>query len=133
MSRDRAIDLTLVLPGIKRPVGRPRTGKALSDAERMKRYRERQKEKKSLDQLAYEAAGEFPSLVTEIIEFKPSPVRPRQGATRARSEARTNGAPGAARTSPKTSFFSVSSHGEKNDQRRSSTADQSGIPDSDGF
>lgn len=43
MARNRAIDATLTLPGITRPVGRPRKPDALSGAQRQKRYRQRQK------------------------------------------------------------------------------------------
>lgn len=54
--KNRAKDATLTLPGITRPVGRPRTGKAKSSAERMRDYRERREQQ----------ASEFPSHVTEI-------------------------------------------------------------------
>jgi hypothetical protein len=43
MSRNRAIDATLSLPGIPRPVGRPRSPQALTGAERQKRYRQSRK------------------------------------------------------------------------------------------
>lgn len=56
VKRDRAKDATLTLPGITRPVGRLRTGKAKSSAERMRDYRERREQQ----------ASEFPSHVTEI-------------------------------------------------------------------
>lgn len=41
--RNAAVDATLTLPGIKRPVGRPRKPGALTGAQRMKAYRLRQK------------------------------------------------------------------------------------------
>lgn len=41
--RNRAIDATLTLPGISRPVGRPRKHDALTNAERCKRYLARRK------------------------------------------------------------------------------------------
>lgn len=56
VKRDLSKDATLTLPGITRPVGRPRTGKARSSAERMRAYRERRQQQES----------EFPSLVTGI-------------------------------------------------------------------
>lgn len=43
MARNRAIDATLTLPGISRPVGRPRKPGALTGAQRQKLYRRRQK------------------------------------------------------------------------------------------
>ena len=51
-----AQDATLTLPGITRPVGRPRTGCAKTAAERMRAYRARRAAQ----------AAEFPSPVTEI-------------------------------------------------------------------
>lgn len=54
--RDLAKDATLTLPGITRPVGRPRTGCAKTAAERMRAYRARRDAQ----------ACEFPSPVTEI-------------------------------------------------------------------
>lgn len=54
--RDLAKDATLTLPGITRPVGRPRTGCAKTAAERMQAYRARRAAQ----------AAEFPSPVTEI-------------------------------------------------------------------
>lgn len=39
MKRNRAIDATLTLPGITRPVGRPRKPDALTGAQRSKLYR----------------------------------------------------------------------------------------------
>lgn len=60
--RDLSKDATLTLPGITRPVGRPRTGKAKSAAERMAAYRERRDQQ----------SKEFPSRVTEI-EVSPPP------------------------------------------------------------
>lgn len=50
-----AVDATLTLPGITRPRGRPRTGKAKTSAQRMAELRARRKA----------AADEFPSLVTK--------------------------------------------------------------------
>jgi hypothetical protein len=41
--RNRAIDATATLPGISRPVGRPRKPDALTGAERQKLWRKRQK------------------------------------------------------------------------------------------
>jgi len=60
MSRTRngAVDATLSLPGVSRPRGRPRTGKALTSAQRQALYRQRQRDK--ADQ-----AAEFPLRVTE--------------------------------------------------------------------
>lgn len=58
MKRDFAKDATLTLPGIMRSVGRPRSGKAKTAAERMRAYRERRKAQES----------EFPSRVTQIDE-----------------------------------------------------------------
>jgi hypothetical protein len=55
-TRNAAVDATLTLPGVTRPVGRPRTGKAKTSAQRMREYRQRRKEQ----------AEEFPSRVTEI-------------------------------------------------------------------
>ena len=43
MARNRAIDATLTLPGITRPVGRPRKPDALTVAQRSKLYRKRLK------------------------------------------------------------------------------------------
>lgn len=43
MARNRAIDATLTLPGITRPVGRPRKADALTNAQRQKLWRQRQK------------------------------------------------------------------------------------------
>jgi hypothetical protein len=40
-ARNRAIDATLTLPGVVRPVGRPRKADALTGAQRQKRYRQR--------------------------------------------------------------------------------------------
>lgn len=57
MKRDLAKDATLSLPGITRPVGRPRTGKAKTSAERMRAYRQRRDHQ----------ANEFPSRVTETV------------------------------------------------------------------
>lgn len=54
--RDLAKDATLTLPGVARPVGRPRTGCAKTAAERMRAYRARRAAQ----------AAEFPSPVTEI-------------------------------------------------------------------
>lgn len=54
--RKLAQDATLTLPGITRPVGRPRTGCAKTAAERMRAYRARRAAQ----------AAEFPSPVTEI-------------------------------------------------------------------
>lgn len=54
--RNLAQDATLTLPGITRPVGRPRTGCAKTAAERMRAYRARRAAQ----------AAEFPSPVTEI-------------------------------------------------------------------
>lgn len=54
--RDFAKDATLTLPGITRPVGRPRSGTAKTAAQRMRAYRARRKVE----------AAEFPSAVTEI-------------------------------------------------------------------
>lgn len=54
--RDLSKDATLTLPGITRPVGRPRTGCAKTAAERMRAYRARRAAQ----------AAEFPSPVTEI-------------------------------------------------------------------
>lgn len=54
--RDLAKDATLTLPGVTRPVGRPRTGCAKTAAERMQAYRARRAAQ----------AAEFPSPVTEI-------------------------------------------------------------------
>lgn len=56
VKRDLSKDATLTLPCITRPVGRPRTGKAKSAAERMRAYRERREQQ----------ASEFPSPVTEM-------------------------------------------------------------------
>lgn len=53
--KNGAVDATLPLPGVSRPVGRPRTGKAKTPAERMRAYRERRKAQQN----------EFPSRVTE--------------------------------------------------------------------
>jgi hypothetical protein len=44
MKRDRAVDATLWLPGIKRPVGRPPKADVLSNAQRQKKWRKRRKE-----------------------------------------------------------------------------------------
>lgn len=55
-TRNAAVDATLTLPGIARPVGRPRTGKAKTSAQRMAELRARRKA----------AADEFPSQVTKI-------------------------------------------------------------------
>ncbi|MDR1994036.1 hypothetical protein [Azonexus sp.] len=41
--RNAAVEATLPLPGISRPVGRPRKPDALTPAQRAKRYRQRQK------------------------------------------------------------------------------------------
>ncbi|MDR1934971.1 MAG: hypothetical protein LBS49_05240 [Candidatus Accumulibacter sp.] len=41
MKRNAAIDATLPLPGVKRPVGRPRKADALTNAERQRRFRQR--------------------------------------------------------------------------------------------
>ena len=41
MSRNKAVLLTLALPGVPRPVGRPRKADALSNAERQKLFRRR--------------------------------------------------------------------------------------------
>lgn len=54
--RNLAQEATLTLPGITRPVGRPRTGCAKTAAERMRAYRARRAAQ----------AAEFPSPVTEI-------------------------------------------------------------------
>lgn len=54
--RNLAQDATLTLPGITRPVGRPRTGCAKTAAERMRAYRARRAAQ----------AAEFPLPVTEI-------------------------------------------------------------------
>lgn len=54
--RDLAKDATRTLPGITRPVGRPRTGCAKTAAERMQAYRARRDAQ----------ACEFPSPLTEI-------------------------------------------------------------------
>lgn len=54
--RNLAQDATLTLPGITRPVGRPRTGCAKTAAERMRAYRARRDAQ----------ACESPSPVTEI-------------------------------------------------------------------
>jgi len=39
--RDKAVEATLALPGIKRPVGRPRKPGALTNAEKQARFRKR--------------------------------------------------------------------------------------------
>ena len=57
--KNRAVDLTLTLPGITRPRGRPRTGKAKTSAQRMAELRARRKA----------AADEFPSQVTKNQEW----------------------------------------------------------------
>lgn len=57
-SKSSAKDATLSLPGIPRPVGRPKSGNAKTPAERMRAYRERRKAQES----------EFPSRVTQIDE-----------------------------------------------------------------
>lgn len=62
--RDLSKDATLTLPGITRPVGRPRTGCAKSAAERMRAYRARRAAQ----------AAEFPSPVTEIPDEWELPV-----------------------------------------------------------
>lgn len=62
--RNLAQEATLTLPGITRPVGRPRTGCAKTAAERMRAYRARR--------AAQEA--EFPSPVTEIPDEWEIPV-----------------------------------------------------------
>jgi hypothetical protein len=41
--RNAAVEATLTLPGITRPVGRPRKPGALTGAQRQKLYRQRQK------------------------------------------------------------------------------------------
>lgn len=41
--RNAAVEATLTLPGITRPVGRPRKPDALSNAQRQKLFRQRQK------------------------------------------------------------------------------------------
>lgn len=56
--KNGAADATLALPGIPRPVGRPKSGKAKTAAERMRAYRARRKAQEN----------EFPSRVTEIDE-----------------------------------------------------------------
>lgn len=56
--RNLAQDATLTLPGITRPVGRPRTGCAKTAAERMRAYRARRAAQ----------AAEFPLPVTEIAD-----------------------------------------------------------------
>ena len=43
MRRNRAVDATIPLPGIPRPVGRPRKPDALSNAERQRLWRKRQR------------------------------------------------------------------------------------------
>lgn len=48
MARNRAVDATMTLPGIVRPVGRPRKANALTGAERQRRYRLRQKQVKAI-------------------------------------------------------------------------------------
>jgi hypothetical protein len=40
-ARNRAVDATMALPGITRPVGRPRKADALTPAQRSKAYRVR--------------------------------------------------------------------------------------------
>lgn len=62
--RNLAQDATLTLPGITRPVGRPRTGCAKTAAERMRAYRARRAAQ----------ANEFPSPVTEIPDEWEIPV-----------------------------------------------------------
>lgn len=62
--RDLAKDATLTLPGVARPVGRPRTGCAKTAAERMRAYRARRAAQ----------AAEFPSPVTEIPDEWELPV-----------------------------------------------------------
>lgn len=42
--RNAAVDAILTLPGITRPVGRPRKPDALTGAQRQKAYRQRQKQ-----------------------------------------------------------------------------------------
>jgi hypothetical protein len=42
-ARNRAVDATLTVPGITRPVGRPRKADALTNAERQKLFRQRNK------------------------------------------------------------------------------------------
>lgn len=63
MKRDLSKDATLTLPGITRPVGRPRTGKAKTSAERMRAYRKRREDQ----------ANEFPSRVTETVLLPSEP------------------------------------------------------------
>lgn len=41
--RDKSVDATLPLPGVSRPVGRPRKPDAKSNAERQRAYRKRHK------------------------------------------------------------------------------------------
>lgn len=43
VKRDASAEATLTLPGIVRPVGRPRKADALSNAERQKAFRARRK------------------------------------------------------------------------------------------
>lgn len=62
--RNLAQDATLTLPGITRPVGRPRTGCAKTAAERMRAYRARRAAQ----------ANVFPSPVTEIPDEWEIPV-----------------------------------------------------------
>lgn len=59
MKRDLAKDATLTLPGVTRLVGRPRTGKAKTAAERMRSYRQRREDQ----------VNEFPSRVTETVSL----------------------------------------------------------------
>lgn len=63
--RDLGKDATLTLPGVARPVGRPRTGCAKTAAERMRAYRARRAAQ----------ASEFPSPVTEIPDEWEIPVQ----------------------------------------------------------
>jgi hypothetical protein len=65
MARNRAIDATLTLPGIKRPVGRPRKPNALNGAQRQKLYRQRRRERFNRISVT-PGVTEFPSRVTEI-------------------------------------------------------------------
>jgi hypothetical protein len=68
-TRNRAIEATLTLPGIARPVGRPRKPDALSGAQRQKLYRQRQLAQRleRFNQISVTpGVTEFPSRVTEI-------------------------------------------------------------------
>ena len=62
---------TVEIPGLKRPPGRPPTGKAMTSAERVRRHRERM----GVTKVSVDLTTELVARLDEFAEFRDEPKR----------------------------------------------------------